>query len=343
MPHYFPTAYNRQALEADPLRPYEHKGAQRPEMSFAIRHPASFRVVGKNITQPTVDQPFVDCVFLESASGDIQVIVQCSYMQYEVSLEHYYERMMENAGETLLDKRLINDNEDRPDILSQRRFPDGATWLTRRTGYKIWCGEGAFVMTINVATSLPNYTKYAELVYAISSSLQPIAKPEWPLAERLLLVSKRFPVDFATYIPVSWKEYHHHNDTVDEMNLVYTKTYNNTVSGMASMCCVPEYKVGSKEDMLKKCHQGYLAQGADLSEIHTEKSDINSLSNVLKGAVDFSLGKDMPKSSLTFYLARKGSNWVYLEMFGPAKKTDFEAWALNDRALEIMKEKMVTA
>jgi hypothetical protein len=343
MPLYFPTAYNKQALAADPLKQYEHKDAQRNEMRFTIGYPASFRVVGRSFDEPTVGQPFIDCLFLESASGDLQVIVQCSYMQYEVSLENYYEQMMLQAGEMQLDKRLINDQKDKPDILSQKNFPDGQIWVTRRTGYKVWCGEGAFVITVNAATNLENYTRYAELIYAIASSLQSVVKPEWTLAERLLLVSKRYPVDFATYIPISWKEYHHHNDTVDEMNLVYTKTYGNTLSGMASMCCVPEYKVGGKDEMLKKCHQGYLAMGADLSRIRIEKSDINSLSNAIKGSIEFPLEKNKPNSLLTFYLAKKGTNWVYMEMFGPAKETNFEAWALNDRALEIMKEKMVTA
>lgn len=339
---FFPISYNKYELSEFGLQLYEHKDARMEELKFSMLIPDSFRLIKKTIDPPDINMPLTDCVYYKSEHGDIEVIVQCQHIQYEISLEHYYQYFSQQGGETIIEKRLINDNEDKPDLLCQKTFPDGQTWVTRRTGYKVWNGAGAFVITINAATNISDYAKYATLLYAITSSLYPVKKPEWELAERLLMVTRRYPVDFATYIPISWKEYHHHSDTMDEMNLVYTKTLRKVISGMLSMCCIAEYKVGGKEAILQKCHKGYIEQGADLSHIHTEKTDdLQLFTNVIKGTADFmQKGNEKLKNNITFYLAKKGNNWVYLEMFGPAKDSDFEAWSLNDRALEIMKDRM---
>lgn len=345
MPLFFPTYYNRQALDSYQMRTFTNKDAEMDELKFSVQVPTGFKLIKKDIEPPTVDMPLTDLAYFKSENGDIEVIVQCNHIQYEVSLEHFYQYTARLQQETELEKRLINNNEDKPDMLTQRTFPDGQTWVTRRTGYKVWNGEGAFIITINAATNINDYAKYAELIYAIISSLEPLKKPEWQLAERLLMVSRRHPVDFATYIPVSWKEYHHHSDTMDEMNLVYTKTLRKSISGIMSMCCIAEYKIGGTEAILRKCHKGYLDQGADLSHMKlTKADDLNIFSNVMKGTVDFpqEQGKEKKKNNITFYLAKKGNNWIYLEMFGPAKDTDYEAWSLNDRAFEIMRAKMAS-
>lgn len=344
MPLFLPISYNRSELHEFGIRLYEHKKSSMEEMKFSINIPSSFTIVKETMDPPDINRPVTDCVYFKSTSGDMEVLVQCQHIQYEISLEHYYQYYSQLGGETIVEKRLIGNNEDKPDLLTQKTFPDGQTWITRRTGYKVWNGAGAFVITVNAATNINDYIKYATLLYAITSSLQPMKKPEWELAERLLMVSRRYPVDFATYIPISWKEYHHHSDTMDEMNLVYTKTLRKAISGMLSMCCVAEYKVGGKEAILRKCHKGYIEQGADLSQLYTEKTDdIHSFTNVIKGTADFvQKTNEKLKNNITFYLAKKGNNWVYLEMFGPAKDTDFEAWSLNDRAFEIMKERIIT-
>jgi hypothetical protein len=118
------------------------------------------------------------------------------------------------------------------------------------------------------------------------------------------------------------------------------------MTGMLSICCIAEHKVGGREAMLSKCHDGYKKQGFDLSNLKIEKSDdFLQFTNVIKGQVDIqkeTKPQKQTKDNITFYLAKKGNNWVYMEMFGPAKTSDFEAWALNDRALEIIKDKMIT-
>ena len=345
MPLYFPTSINKQAIESIGLKNYTNRDALREEMKFSLRIPTSFTLIKKSNEQPTPDSPVIDLAYFKSATGDLELIVQCVHIQYEVSLEHYYHYLADLSMEQIVEQRLINNDEDRADLLTQRTFPDGETWLTRRTGYKVWNGAGAFIITVNAATSSTNYIKYAELLYAITSSLEPVKKTEWSLAERLLLVTGRYPVDFATYIPISWKEYHHHSNTMDELNLIYTHSLRSAISGMASVCCIAEYKVGGTEALLRKCHQGYVEQGADLSNLKTAKTDdVGPFTNVLKGTVDFpAVNKpSRQKSNITFYVAKKGNNWVYMEMFGPSKDTDYEAWSLNDRALEIMKDKMVS-
>ncbi len=344
MPLYFPTTYPRQLTGAYQLQPFTNKDALLESMACSLLLPKAFVQLPHKATVPSKELPIADIAYFKSASGDMEVIVQCNHIQYEVSLENFYQYSLHGA-EKILEKKLLNDNEDKPDILTQRTFPDGQTWITRRTGYKIWNGAGAFVITINATCSLDHYIKYAELIYAITSSLKPAIKPEWELAEPLLMVTRRHPVDFATYIPMSWKEYHHHSDTMEEMNLIYTRTLRETISGIMSMCCIAAYKVGGTEALMKKCQQGYTDQGLDLSNLKIDKTeDLDVFNNVMKGTINVPAKPQdgNKKNNITFYLAKKNNNWIYLEMFGPARDTDFEAWALNDRALEIMKERMVT-
>lgn len=342
MPVYFPSSSPKIIAETYGLQLFFNNAAMPEEMRFALQVPSGFSRKPKETIPPGSDRPVADLAYFKSESGDIELIVQCSYIKYEVSLENYYQYTLQ-PGEKLLDKRLINDEEDKPDMLTQRSFPDGALWINRRTGYKIWNGSGAFIITANIATAQDNYLKYADLFCAVINTLKPLPTPEWKLAETLALVSRRYPVDFATYIPTSWKEYHHHSDTVDEMNLVYTKTLHASISGIISMCCMATHKVGGTEAMLRKCQRGYTDQGYDLSNTSlTKTDDLSVFSNVMRGTVNIPQEKGNPQkeNNITFYIAKKNNNWIYMEMFGPARNTDFEAWALNDRALELMKEKM---
>src|SRR4051812_40796646 len=106
MPLLFPTSYNKQALESYGLRTYTNKEAQLEEMKFSVRVPASFTVIRKVDIPPSVELPDVDLVFFKSATEDIQVIIQCTHIQYEVSLEHYYHYVEGLCGEKEVEKRL---------------------------------------------------------------------------------------------------------------------------------------------------------------------------------------------------------------------------------------------
>jgi hypothetical protein len=343
---YFPLTYKSRSFEGYRLQEWSNEPAPFPEMKFSINIPQNFELVNGNVQTLSLDKPIGDCAYFKSPDKDIEVLVQYAFLQFEVSLTdflHYYSKSDDIA---ILEQRLIDNNSDLPDELIQVKFPDGQIWDTRRTGYKIWNGDGAFVIIINAACSQLNYNKYADLLFAITSSLRPFKKPDYEKAEKLKIVSRRYPMDFTTYLPFSWNDIHHHQDTMSTMNLVYTKKLHGELSGIFSISCLAiDPVLKDKESVFDKMHKPYKELGTDFSTFQLVKSDeIKCFRTLWKGTLDFHRKNDRPgnKSNITFYLAKKSGVWFYMEIFGPAQETDFEAWAINNRAMEIGARNMVT-
>ncbi len=341
MSTYFPTIADTKSLA---LKKWINNESISEEMRFEILLMSQGEVIKQDLDFPTVEKPVIDCIFYENKLLKLQVIVQCMFIESEVSLQHYLEYFSMQANEKILEQRCINNDNDKPDMLASRSFNDGQTWITRRTAYKRWAGEGAYVIIANVATEQSLYHQHANLMFAISNSLKPIGTPEYDKAERLKLITKRYPLDFATYLPWSWEDKHHHNDTLQQMNLVYTKTLRGVVTGVFSIAS----RVWSEahyemDDVLKEVHKPYKVQGIKLDNFNLTKTDnIKGFTNIMKGSVDFlqEPGNAVKKNNISFYIGKKNNAWFYSEIFGPSKETDFEAWAINDRAMEIANENM---
>jgi hypothetical protein len=179
------------------------------------------------------------------------------------------------------------------------------------------------------------------MLYCIASSLKPLEKPTYALAEKLRLFSKKHPGDFATYIPESWQELHHHNNTLKKYNAVFTKRFRNKIAGALNISTLSVDEAYAPQVALKQFHQGYVQQGMQMHSIPLVKSsEIGCFNSVLKGEMEFPASIDQPqlKNLITFYIAEFKGTWFYIEMFGPARTTDFEAWAINWRALNLVIE-----
>jgi hypothetical protein len=343
MSTFFPTIADTKNLN---LKKWINNESISEEMRFEILLMSQGDVIKQDIDFPTVEKPVIDCIFYENKSLKVQVIVQCMFIESEVSLQHYMEYFSMQANEKILEQRCINNDCDKPDMLASRSFDDGETWITRRTAYKRWAGEGAYVIIANVATDQKLYNQNAALLFAISNSLKPIGIPEYDKAERLKLVTKRYPLDFATYLPWSWEDVHHHNDTLQKMNLVYTKTIRGEIKGVFSITCrLWSEDFNEMNDVLKEVHKPYKVQGINLNGFTLSKTDsVKGFPNFMKGSIDFpqDTAGGSKKNNISFYIGKKNNAWFYSEIFGPAKETDFEAWAINDRAMEIANENMHT-
>lgn len=342
---YFPLKYHKKDLDGYPMKQWANEKATMPEMKFSLQVPVCFKLIRADMEPPSIDRPFIDCAYFNSPEKDIQVLVQCSFIQSEVSLDNYFLYFVNIAHETVLEQKADRGGE-KPDILLQKKFADGQTWITRKTGFKIWNGHGAFVIIVNAACNKNDYTKYASLFLAITSSLRPLQTPIYNKAERLKILTRRFPFDFATYIPYSWKEVHRHNDTMQEMRLMYAKELRGSVTGVFSIWCfLFDTSFYTIRHVLEKVHKLYKDQGYNLTELKLmETGELRGFSNAVKGYLNIFNNKEniANPSNLTFYLGKKNKAWFYIEIFGPAKETDFEAWALNDTAMEIAIRNLVS-
>ena len=341
MPIFFPTIPEHKNLS---LKKWVNENADAKEMKFEILIPDGYEIIKQDNDIPTVEKTIIDCVFLENKSQAMQIIVQCLFIESEVSLLHYLEYFANTGNEKIIEQRCLNNDSDKPDMLLEKIFDDGQTWITRRTAYKRWAGEGAYVIIANVATNQQLYNQHAQLLFTISNSLKPIGKPEYDKAERLKLITKRYPLDFATYLPWSWEDLHHHNDTLQQMNLGYVKKLRGKVTGVFSISS----RTWSEEyyemnDVLKEMHKPYIDQGAKFQQmVLTKSNSINGINGLMNGTVEFEQepGNSSKKNNISFFIVKKNNAWFYSEIFGPSKETDFEAWAINNRAMEIANENM---
>lgn len=323
------------------LVPWRYDAALRKETKFSLLIPQSFLLFKSFNQPPSVQQPFVDCAYFKSPDGQLEIIVQSSLMESEISLQHYLEYLAQLSGETVLHERLVDENPDQPDLLLSRRFADGQTWITRRMGYKVYGGDCAVVIVVHAAVNLERYAEHAEMLYCIASSLRPLEQPSYVLAEKLRLFSKKHPGDFATYIPESWQELHHHNNSMKKYNAVFTKKFRNKISGVLNISTLSVDEAYAPQVALKRFHEGYNRQGMQMHTIPLVKcSEIKCFASVLKGEMEFSASTSEPqlKNLITFYITEFKGAWFYIEMFGPARSADFEAWAINWRVLNLVTE-----
>ncbi len=337
---HFPETYNPKRLNSKPLMTDINDKMALPYLNFQMALPEDFILVSNINNLPTTQNPLIDTAYFKSPDNDIEVLVQISFIIHEVALENYLIQTETLSGESVLEKRRINNNEDEPDRLTQKTFPDKQVWVTRRRAQKVWNGNGAFVIIINASCNKNNYEKYAELLCAIVSEFKLLKKDLYDKAERLKLVSRRYPLDFATYIPMSWKEKHHHYNTTEYLNLIFTKDIRGRTKGIMTLFCrkvTPDFY--DKSHVMNTARDRLIRLGQDMDDIKTnEYSDLPGFDFVQEGFIKLTDKKNKSTNEAHFYLAQKKMTWFYAEVFGANKDSDFESWAINSRAINLLIE-----
>jgi hypothetical protein len=341
MEAYFPTELSPEVIRSMRFREWSNQDHKTNQLKISLVVPEYLFLFKSNINPPVPKAPFVDLGYFRDREQNqmLEIIIEAGVIQHEISLSDYYNYMAQKSGEEVLQQRFIDDDTDKPDMLLSKKFPDGQTWITRRTGYKVWMGEnGAFVVTLNMACNQNYYYQNADMFYYILSTFRPVYPPEYQLAERLKLHTKRFPVDFATYVPISWTEVHHHNDTMEEMKSGLTKIYKEQLSGVLTVNAASMRKYPTAETILWPYLSAYFDKGFDFNTISTREANVFGRFHTVADSINFTYrqaGQAMDYN-LTFYLGNDSNNWFYVEMFGLAKTQDFEAWAINKRALQLL-------
>ncbi len=306
---------------------------------FQVMVPANLVVSQLDQRTPGPRLPGVNLVSFRDRLNDheFEVLVQASWIKHEVSLRDYYQHWAKFDGETFLDSRLKDGNPDKVDLQTSRTIDDGQIWTTRRRGFKVGNGQAGFVLTINCACPLEQYSQQEAVIESVVNSFQLLTEPVHPFAEPLRLVTRREPVDFASYLPISWQEQPHNHDAPGPARFVFLRDLRGATSGVFSMVVSDKGKFPAREDFLREAVSTWEPLGIDLNQIAFEESASLGKAQTVRGtlAVQTRDGSTPKAYALEMLLADFGSHWFNAEVLGPSPEQDFEAWAINHRALDI--------
>ncbi|MEZ6137682.1 MAG: hypothetical protein R3C53_22575 [Pirellulaceae bacterium] len=311
-------------------------------LKFQLMLPEFMQLFKSDPRAPHPDTPIIDLAYFRDQleKPKIEILVQASVMQHECALRDFYLMWSELAGDEILQMREVDGAPDHPDIRSRRSFPDGQTWVTRQTGYKVWMGFSAFVVTLNIGCEESLYEEHAELFDEIVSSFGPTVPPEHSLAESTRLWSKRYPFDFASYLPVSWKELHHHNDTLDQMRLAFTRSFRDVTASCLAVQAVTRDIHPEKTDFLNEVFSTWTEQGLNPAEITYQSGPLLGNHKTREGVAKFTYhgAAGSTDYEYRFLLAEPENCWFIVELVCFHKDQDFETWAIANRALAVFAE-----
>jgi len=337
MNYYFPISVNRSKVSQFSFTKWSNTMNLYDELKIQIELPDILNLYRADTICPAPKMPIVDLGYFKDKKGKIEVIIQASVIQHEIALEDYYIYFTNQTKETIVKERLIDNDPDKADFLTVKRFQDGQNWVTRRTGFKIWMGKGAFVVTLNFACEESVYDSYADMFYYMMSSFSLLKLPDYDMAEQLRLFARKYPLDFATYVPFSWREGNQHFDTLIDMRSTFKKQYHGIVSGILSINSMKleENKNISKKEILHKYLAAYEKQGLVIDKIQFSPIEkMLDFETVEKCDHKFSINQNgtLVVLNLKIFLVKIKEYWFYIDLIGIDKSQDYEAWAINKRA-----------
>jgi hypothetical protein len=333
--------------EEAPLTDWNNADHPRQELRCRLQLPAGAVCGESTRLWPGDSRPVVDLAWFRVFDEDnpLEIIIQASAMQHEVALRDYYRLWSRSSGEEELDLVLVNDDPDAPNQLVERAFPDGQKWITRRAGFKVWQGFLGWVVTVNVACPAARFADNAQLLKSIAGSLVPAEPAEYRLAEHLRLVTRGQPVDFASYLPLSWKELPHRHDDDAPLRNVWLKKLRDQTTGTFSLVAAGKEQFSTSESFLAEAVSTWKAQCVDPQQLQFDPPTTTGSWKTVRGQQDVTI--DQPGGPIEYrlelLLADTGTHWFHAEVFGPSPGNDFEAWAINRRALDLFTRQLRTA
>ncbi len=300
-----------------------------------------------NRRAPDETSPVVDLAWFRRLDVDnpLEIIVQASIMRHEIALRDYFKLWSTAGGETILEETFAENDPDRASQLLSKGFSDGQTWVTRRTGFKVWQGIHAWVVTLNVACPAGRLEPNAALMQQIAASFAPLESIDYSHAEHLKLVTRGQPVDFASYLPMSWRELPHRHDLPGPMRHAWLKKLRDHTSGTFSIVAASKEDFPASAIFLKEAISTWDTLGVDPRQVNFDPPGKTGSWQTVRGTQDVSFPREGGNVDyrLEMLLADTGSHWFHAEVFGPAPEQDFEAWAINHRALDLFARNLKTA
>ncbi len=312
------------------------------ELRFQFDLPSTCSLLAAGQSAPTPKQPVVDLAHFRDVPHDqsVEILVQAMVMLDEYSMSHYLEAWRLLNQEKLLDQFFIERDTDSPVALSSRTFSDGQEWLTLRRGFKIGTDFGALVIVISAACRSDVYEEFKPQLARIVSSMMLVTKPKHQLAESLVLFSRRYPVDFASYLPASWSEQAHSHPEKGQLRVAFTRMYAEVLTGVLSITTgtFEQRTVESCEAVVSGQLKPLIAQGVDSQQLVLQSAGALGRFAKASACADVELptndGEKRP-CNIEIMFAASPHEWIFVQLIGVTKEESFEGWAINRRAIEL--------
>ncbi len=300
-----------------------------PRLRFKVSIPANLSLKHSASQTPGPRIPGVNLARLNDPQDDrgLEIVVQASWIEHELLLHDYYKRWAEFDGETLIASHQWGNDGDQTDILTSRTFDDNQCWLTRRRGFKVGNGHAAYIITINCACEAEKYEQRQAVIDAVMDSFQLTTPPVHPYAEPLRLIARCQPVDFASYVPISWKESSHVHGEPGPTRYVFIRELHGAKSGVFSIFVADKDTFPKREDFLREAVSTWEPLGLDAQEIILESTSNLGSAQTVRGSLRFT-SRDSSATltySLGMIVADFDSHWFHAEVVGPS--ADREALA----------------
>lgn len=171
----------------------------------------------------------------------------------------------------------------------------------------------------------------------VMDSFQLSMAPAHSYAEPLRLVTRCKPLDFASYLPISWKQPPNQHDGTGPVRLAFMRELRGAKSGVFSIFVADKDTFPKREDFLREATSTWAPLGFDPQAIASEPA--SKLGNALTvgGIHTFtSRNSTFPIAyAIELIVADFDSLWFYAEVLGPSAEQNYEAWAVNHRALDL--------
>ncbi|MBN2191740.1 MAG: hypothetical protein JW751_02895 [Polyangiaceae bacterium] len=262
----------------------------------------------------------------------------------EVAPGHWLEMLLDLRGDHVLERR----DQTTPkglstELLTAAQGPDGAV-VSRWSAIKDGHSEGGRLWVAETRTRVRDYAACVEAFTVAHASLELANPGGWPYTEILRAHSRGAPGDFLFYYPESWRLTEEGN--ADAYTVCLHNRMGATQPGQITFSTISR-STGHDPSSLHALIRGNLAQqGFAEGSLDLEAApDFGGLERVLRARGDFSHrtpSGNVP-CDVSLIIAERKDSFFVTTLVGVAREVSFAAWAINDRALNVVCDTLTTA
>jgi hypothetical protein len=303
-----------------------------PAFHFSVMLPKTWNPLDTPVVPPAVGGPLVSLgVYRNATLVTAEVEVHACMLSREVAPAQWLDIYLNRLGVEVLARREVEtEGGTVADILT--RSPTGdepvvTRWLAMKNHDHLFLLEGRALA--------PNYPSEAETIFLALTSVNLLNPVNWPLAERLLSFSRRFPGDFLLLYPESWEltEDPYNSEKVLQIKLVQ-RVEQVTVGTMVFATVAPATE-SDPQKIVDHFADDLRGGGMTLAALPLVP-DAPRLGFEKTWMMTAPAKFGPVATEVRVWMGKRADAWFFLGLFGPARAADDESWAVNTRAFEVV-------
>jgi hypothetical protein len=298
----------------------------------SILLPNRWRPVDVPCEPPTPEHPMTGLSLarsLDEPRGEIEV--GAVLLEREVAPADWLTNFLEAGGHAIVhSRRTESRGGDVADILTRTETPEGpvlSRWLAIKDHDRLFvlqarCLEG-------------DYPPLADDFLIAVSGFDLLHPGDWPLAERLRSFTRREPGDFCLFYPESWQLAEDDGSNENARVFHINHAVEEAIVGKTTVAVVAR----DAEADPQKLADNYLGElergGISVSRVPLAASGpVGGFEATWQSHMEAARGENAIEVRIT--VGQRPDAWFLLALFGPARPTAPDVWAVNRRAYEIL-------